>query len=373
MSKRNEVKIHVLHLIGSTGLYGAERWILALMRATDADRIDSTLINLVDSEGEKSSVVSSAQQRGLKALDFYTGGKFNLFSAVRLARWARKEGIHIIHGHGFKSDAVGLLAARLAGCKAVTTPHGWNLAADSKLKLYEKLDKALFRFMDMVCPLSPDLASGMDKWTTCNKIRLIFNGVDLDEIRDATKIKNMNSGCYTIGYIGQLIKRKDLHTLFSSFRILSDRCEKVRLIVVGDGPELSALKVEAFKLGIGAKVEFTGFRPDAASFLSMFNVFVLPSLMEGIPRCIMEAMAARIPVVASDIPGNRSIVIPGETGLLFTPGDSCDLTEKISYLMMHSEEAESLADRARIKVEQEFSSKRMAKEYEALYCELMVK
>lgn len=362
---------HVAHLVGSTGLYGAERWILALMRAMDTQRVRSTVVNLVDVEGDKSAIVQAAEQRGLAAIDFVTGGKFNPFAAFRLARWAREQQVHILHGHGYKSDLLGLMAARLAGRRMMTTPHGWSLENDLKLQFYEKIDRFSFRFMDMVCPLSTDLAHGIKNVVDNKKLRLVFNGVDIDEVQAALPVNKRNDDCFVLGYIGQLIDRKDLLTLISAVKVLVDKRKKLQLVVVGYGPNLPSLKVEASRLGIDSITDFTGFRTDAAGFLKTFDAFALTSRLEGIPRCIMEAMAVGVPVVVSDIPGNRDLVLHGETGLLFRLGNSYDLAEKITYIMDHPSEARIMANRGKLKVEQEYSNRKMAREYTKIYCDLM--
>lgn len=364
-------RIHVLHLIGSTGLYGAERWILALMRAADLNRVQFTLINLVDRKGKTSEVVGAARSGGLAALDFYTGGVYNPLAALRLAHWAKQQKVHIVHGHGFKSDAIGLLAARLAGCRAMTTPHGWSLEKDWRLEFYEKLDRFLFRFMDAVCPLSPELEIDLRDWVCPSALRLIYNGVDIEEVQAAQPATKPRVDSYVIGYIGRLIELKDLSTLLAGVRILRDEPTEIRLLVIGDGPQKTDLQTLTARLGIKDRVEFLGFRPDPVAFLKLFNVFVLPSLSEGIPRCIMEAMAAGVPVIASDIPGNRTLVSHEETGLLFQPGNPYDLADKISSLMNDPARAVSMADRGNRKVKDEYSSHRMTREYTALYEQLL--
>lgn len=370
MSLHDNGRMHVFHLIGSTGLYGAERWVLALMRAIDTEKVRCTLVNLADAPGETSLVVAAAQARGLEAFDFDTGGKFNPLAALRLARLAREQGVHIMHGHGFKSDVVGLLTARLAGCKVITTPHGWSFEADKKLQTYEKLDRALFRFMDKVCPLSPELAREIAH--NGDMVRLIFNGVDLDELAAVPAAPRPKDGGFSIGYVGQLIDRKDLPTLLAALPLLSDAELPVRLTVIGDGPKLPVLREEAQRLGVADRVAFLGFRPDAAAHLKTFDAFVLPSLMEGIPRCIMEAMACVIPVVVSDIPGNRDLVTHGETGLLFPVGDSSALAKCLQRLMADRKEAAAMAEAGRRKVEAGFSNRTMAAQYTALYHELLI-
>jgi len=98
--------------------------------------------------------------------------------------------------------------------------------------------------------------------------------------------------------------------------------------------------------GLEDRVTFLGFRSDAVAHLKTFDVFVLPSLMEGIPRCIMEAMACGVPVVVSDIPGNRDLIVPDETGLLFPPGDSRELAQRLRYLAAHPDRGRAMALRA---------------------------
>src|SRR5262249_22601920 len=100
--------IGVIHLIGSTGLYGAQRWILALLRHLSSERVQSTVVNLVDRPDAVSDLVTTARQRGIPALDFYTGGRFNPMGAVRLARLVREQRSGVLHSHGYKADVLAL-------------------------------------------------------------------------------------------------------------------------------------------------------------------------------------------------------------------------------------------------------------------------
>lgn len=368
----SKVPIHVVQLIGSTGLYGAERWILALMRALDPALVQSTLINLVDAPEEVSEVAVAARQRGLTAFDFYTGGKFNLFSAARMARWLCEHQVMVVHGHGFKSDFFGLLASRISGCKMMTTPHGWSVEKDWKLQMYEQFDRKLFRFMDVVCPLSPELANGLRNDTLPSKVRLISNGVDIDEVREAQKADVDGGNDFVVGFIGRLVPLKNVETLLNAMQLVQSWRPQVRLKIVGAGPERVVLEQRAKDLGIGNQVDFLGFRDDAVALLKTFNLFVLPSLSEGIPRCVMEAMAAGVPVVASDIPGNRNLIKPNETGMLFPCWDSKGLATTVAYLMDHPQETTKMAECASRLVEKIFSNRTMAREYTKIYQSLTV-
>ncbi len=149
--------IRVAHVMGSTGVYGAERGVLALLRHVPQSRVDATLVNLVDRRGQQSEVVRRAKERGLAALDLYTGGRFSPAGITRLADLVRRNRIQILHSHGYKPDALALVAARLTGTRVISTPHGFSREGGRVLAAYEAIDRVLLRFMDHVCPLSPEL------------------------------------------------------------------------------------------------------------------------------------------------------------------------------------------------------------------------
>lgn len=363
-------KIKIVHLIASGGLYGAEKWIVALMRAMDSAAFDSVLVNLSDEPEKSSRVVEFARGKGLEALDFYTGGTFNPSSIYRLSRWLKSENVDVVHGHGYKSDLIGLVAARMAGTKMISTPHGWSKEADRKLQFYESLDRFLFRFMDHVCPLSEDLLDSVCSCTRPEKRKLILNGVDIAEVNSTQGSKESQVGYPRIGYVGQLIERKDLPTLLAAVHQVC-LTKAVKLVVVGDGPDRSKLISLAKSLGCGDSVDFLGYRTDALAITKSCDIFVLPSLLEGIPRCIMEAMAASVPVIVSDIPGCRDLVEHEKTGLLFQPANSTDLADKIEYILDHPDRAAEMAAAGREKINAEYSNMRMAREYAEVYYQLV--
>jgi len=359
--------LNIVHLIASSGLYGAEKWILALMRAMNTSRFSSTLVNLSDTPEEQSAVTAAAKERKLNALEFYTGGAFNPLSIIRFARWLKQNKIHIVHGHGYKSDIIGLVAARLAGCKIISTPHGWSKESDKKLMFYEALDRFTFRFMDYVCPLSEDLLESVSKCVPKNKLKLILNGVDIDEVASQPIYQFESKNSFRIGYIGQLIQRKNIQLLIQATKILTTNNINVQLFIIGDGPENNNLISLSHNLEIKDKIEFLGYRNDAISLLKSMDVFALPSFLEGIPRCLMEAMASKIPIVASDIPGTRDIIKHYKTGLLYHNNDVLELVDAIKKYYFNHELREYLSFNAYTLVTSKYSNHKMANEYSNLY------
>ena len=338
------------------------------MRYLDQSRIEASVINLVDRPGEASAIVSEAKNRGHSSDDFYTGGRFNPLTASRLARLVRQSGTKILHSHGYKSDVMALIAGTLAGIKVVSTSHGWSKERDKKLVIYEQLDKICLRFFDHLCPLSTDLYSGFRRAGIIpSKITLIQNGVDIQEI-DEAPLKPGTNGKKRIGFIGQFIERKRVEDLIDAFFLL--RRTDCELFLIGDGPCRQNIFHRIHSRNGDSLVHCPGFSTNRLEYLKGFDLFVLPSLIEGIPRCIMEAHAARVPVVGTDIAGTRELVKHEQTGLLAPPRNPAKLAEAMDRILESPELGAKLASAGRKLVEEEFSAEKMAKRYEAFYFSL---
>ena len=366
--------IRVLQLGSPTELYGAERWILALVRHFP-NHIESVVGVIKDALGGEPSLCAHAACLGVRTHIFESHGRLSLAAIGQLRRFIRDHDIDILHTHGYKTDLIGLLATRRTHCRTVATPHGWSTNAGFKIQFYEALDRLVFRFLDAVVPLSSDLYDGLIRLPGVGpRLYLIHNGVDLSEIdrftEPAPEMQNFKAqGSVVIGYIGQLIPRKGLDTLLHAFHHLN--VPGKHLFIVGDGPIRPDLERLSGHLGEKDNVHFLGFRQDRIALLKSFDVFVLPSKLEGIPRCLLEAMAAGVPVIATDIPGCRALVDGRDTGLLFQVDNSADLAAKLSSMLLHPNFRTSLANEARIIIRREYSATRMAHRYANLYREIM--
>lgn len=166
------------------------------------------------------------------------------------------------------------------------------------------------------------------------------------------------------GYIGQLIQRKGLDVLLRAFAKAD--VPNSRLALVGEGDQRPALVDLARALNIDHRVAFFGYREDRLLFLREFDAFVLPSRLEGIPRCLMEAMAARVPVVATAIPGTTDLVDHGRNGLLFAK-DDVDGCATALKAISNRELARRFASVGREYVEKNYSARSMAGSYLALF------
>jgi glycosyltransferase involved in cell wall biosynthesis len=363
--------IRVLQLGSPTGMFGAERWILALAKHLPPAQVRTTIGVIQDSGTATPDLCVHAAALGFDTVSIHAPGKLSGAAVPRLRALIRERGIDILNTHFYKSTILGAIAVRGTPCSLVATPHGWSADAGLKLQAYEWLDRIAFGFADAVSPLSPELERGLRRlpWVA-PRLHPIRNGVDLSEVSASTRIDDevaavRRDGGFAVGYVGQLISRKRLDTLIDAFASLD--VPGKRLFIVGDGPQRPELEARARDAGIAEAVRFLGFREDRLALLRGFDAIVLPSSLEGIPRCLMEAMAAGVAMVSSDIEGSRELVIHERTGLLFETGRSDALAACLTRLANDRELRARLAQAARHRVDTEFSATKMAERYVNLY------
>lgn len=168
-----------------------------------------------------------------------------------------------------------------------------------------------------------------------------------------------------------MIPRKGIPDLLDVFDELYGADKNLKLQLLGDGSQREALEEKAIGQGSAKAIEFLGFRSDRLELLSRFHLFVMTSSVEGVPRCMMEAMAVGVPVVAYDIPGVDKLVKHGETGLLAPHGDKAALASCCLQILEDPALAAVLSSKARQLIDEKYSSARMAHEYEHLYAYLL--
>jgi glycosyltransferase involved in cell wall biosynthesis len=368
-------KMRILQFITPAGFYGAERWVLALANNIDHDHVVCDLAVTRESDTQDLTVAEAYPEVAGQVHYLEMSGRFDVRVIQQLCNVIRERRIDVIHTHGYKSDVLGLLAAKKAGIRCVSTPHGFSGKVGFKLAIFIKIGTHMLRYFDAVVPLSEDLMSDMKRMgVPAAKTRFIRNGVDLTEIgavvKDLAPAGKTGPG-KNIGYIGQMIPRKGLPDLIGAFDLLYQENQNLTLQLLGDGSQRSQLEAQAAAQASSEAIEFLGFRSDRLELLSRFDLFVMTSSLEGIPRCIMEAMAVGAPVVAYDIPGVDQLVKHGETGLLAPLGNVNALADCCNQVLTNPELAHHLVANARALIDEHFSAARMAREYEALFAQLM--
>jgi glycosyltransferase involved in cell wall biosynthesis len=167
--------------------------------------------------------------------------------------------------------------------------------------------------------------------------------------------------------VGRLITQKGHADLLRAWSLLGDGRRNAVLVVLGEGSERPALEALAAALGLTGSIRFAGFREDAASLLPALDLLAHPSLFEGLPNAVLEAMAAGLPVVATAIPGNDELIRDGETGLLVPPGDPPALARALGRLLGDPALRAALGDRARARILAERGLEPMLVRYERAF------
>lgn len=365
---------HILQFICSTGFYGAERWILALCKNTpESDARYSLAVTLEDNSQELELVKQFERDCG-PVFEAPMSNRFDLSVVTKLAEYINHHNIDVIHTHGYKSDILGVMAAKKAGIPVVVTPHGFENAADFKLRTFIWLGCQSMRFADKVVPLSPQLIEDVRQYGV-NEPKLVYiqNGVDLSEV-DAVRIAppKLQKDKKRIGFIGQMISRKNIFDILNIFDQLAQCRDDIELVMLGDGDERPALEEHANNLSSKADIHFMGYRDDRLDYLRSFDLFVMTSTLEGIPRCLMEACAMAIPVAAYDIAGIDQLITHEKTGLLAELGDQSNLKKHWQSLLDDQDLATRLGQNALEYVNEHYSAKRMASEYVTLFDALLV-
>lgn len=370
----------ILQFICPTGFYGAERWVLALGKhLKDLDNITCDLAVTRESEDQNLRLVEEYQKSAGTTYLIPMSGRFDLSVIAKLVELIKTEGYDIIHTHGYKSDILGVWAARKAGIKCVVTPHGFENTHDIKLRLFIWLGCQAMRFGNVVAPLSKQLCEDVKKYgIKGEKLQYIQNGVDLMEVeaqRALTPSLQKPSGEKWIGFIGQMISRKNIDDILEIFDALSQKHSglklELKLKLLGDGESRAGLEQKAQSLKSASNIEFLGFRDDRLDYLQSFDLFVMTSTLEGIPRCLMETMAMGIPVAAYDIAGIDQLLEHNNTGMLATLHDKHSLQAHWEALLFDAEKAKQITENARQFVLENYSAQRMADEYVALFSELL--
>ena len=241
------------------------------------------------------------------------------------------------------------------------------------------LERWFSRFTDALIYVSEaDRRKGV-KWRLASERRsnLIINGIafpgsaDKTKRTDAKRELGLAAGQPVIGTIARMHRQKGLIYLMRAAGRIRQRHPEARIVVVGGGPQKQKLVDAAEQYAGPGACLFLGERSDAREILSLFDVFVLPSLWEGLPLALIEASYLAKPIVASDIDGVREMIRNGETGLLVPRADPQKLAEAVSRLLEDRDLASRLALQAQTDIPPRFTLERMVRETERLYSRLI--
>jgi glycosyltransferase involved in cell wall biosynthesis len=367
--------VKVFHLISSAGFFGAESVVLEICKGLAARSIEAAIGVFDNSRNPHTELALRADECGLRAEVFKCGGRADVGALGRIIRFVRANGFDIIHTHGYKSDLYGFLAARVLRKKIVATCHNW-IADDLQTRLYYKIQKRFLPSFDGVVAVSGAVRNELLRIKVAEgRITIVPNGIETARFSGARvglrSELEIGDGRKVIGTVGRLAPEKGFLNLLSAASAVFASEKDAVLLMVGDGPQLGQLKEKAAQLGIGDRVVFAGVRTDMPEVYSTIDVFVLPSLNEGLPMVLLEAMAARRPVIATRVGAIPSVVVDRKDGLLVAPGSVAELGEALRALLEDDVLSRRLAESAYGKVVRDFSSDSMCDRYAGVYADIL--
>jgi glycosyltransferase involved in cell wall biosynthesis len=365
----------VLHLITSFEIGGTERQAVELLKRLDAERYDVRLA-VLRNEGPFYKEIES---RFSNLPEFPLTSFYNVNAVKQLARLRRlmvRQRIDILHAHDFYSGLLGATAARLAGVRVIACQRHLMLSDRRVHELGTKLIHRLAHRLLVNSEAIRDRIIDHDS-ATPGKIRVIKNGIlEVTESRRDAREQlcrdlGIESNAKLIGTVARLQPVKGHRFLIEAAAMVLRNRPDAHLVLVGDGPLRTEIEAQCAGLGISNRVHLLGDRTDVTQLVSAFDLLVLASLHEGLPNAVMEAMAARVPVVATAVGGTRELIEDGVTGYLVPPANSQALADRIGFALGDQENHAEIISAARRRVTSEYGIGRMVESVESLYDELM--
>lgn len=368
--------MRVLHVIDSGGLYGAEKMLLSL--AGEQQRLGlAPALASIGRPGEGAKAVErEAAVRGLAVEPFRMRSGPNFPGALDIARFARAGGAELIHTHGYKADILfGFLPRMLRRLPVVATVHGWTERQGlNRMRFYAALHGLSLRFVDRVVLVNGAMRSH-PRLRGCRQERLavVANGLSLTDEGEGRSqpadpaVLQFCSGGYTLGAIGRLSIEKGFTILLDAFASLAAQDPRLRLLILGEGPQRPVLEAKISQLGLEQRVLLPGYREGAARYLPSLGAFVLPSLSEGLPMVLLEALHAGVPVVATRVGGVPEVLEGEAAGILVCPGDAGALSRGIGRLLADPAAAAERVSYGRRLLESRYTARAMAQKYLEIY------
>jgi len=370
--------LRILHIVKHLTAGGTESQLLELLRRYDSKWF-SPLVCSIKGKGQIGSEIEHAGIE-LICLNRPEGG-FDWVAIMELYKLIKERDITIVRTHSFKPNLYGAIAARMADvpCVVASVHNVYEKARDRKIGR-RMINRCLFHSVDQIVAVSCAVQNDIVKYdgVQSSKVKVIYNGLNFDRFKplDGGRMRaelGLPEEIPVIGTVGKFHRQKGQKYLLEAVSLLKIKFPALRLIWAGDGKLRNELESYTAALGIEENVLFLGVRKDIPELLSAMDVFVFPSLWEGLPNALLEAMAAGKPVIASDIPPIREIIQSKDEGLLVPPQDSTALSEAIRHLLVEDQalrEAMGKAARERAKV---FSINSTVETYSRLFEEILMR
>jgi glycosyltransferase involved in cell wall biosynthesis len=364
--------VHVLHLLVTTSPGGGPKHVYDLVRHLSGDEFE-----VVVAAPRDGIFFDRFRDLGVPMVELPLSrlGVRHLSLAMRLIK---RHGVDIVHTHGKGPGLYGRIGAGALGVPAVHTFHGIHYSGYSRVgrRLYLGLERQLSRMSQVIINVSASQeAEGLGlRLFTHDQSAVVVNGIDLDEMDRVIRqsaIRRETLGIdpddFVIGCVSRWDPVKRFEILLQAVRQLAEPLPRLTLLLVGGGGEEARIRRLVAEFGLQDKVIFTGFLGNPIRIYGLLDLYVATSLKEGLPLAPLEAMAASLPIVATDVPGHRDVVVRGETGLLVPAEDSRALADAIAGLVDDPARRRKMGESGRQRVLEHFAVRSMVDQTVEVY------
>lgn len=368
--------IKVIHICDKFGVrgsttHGVSRFFSFVLPRHDLSRFDVKLYALKDPDQSSRALEDS----GI-GLTYLHHGKLTPAILSSFLQVIRSERPHILHLHGWIAANFGRLAGWMTGVPTIMHEHG----VDPKFPLSQRLaDRLLSRCTHTGLTVAESVRRFMvaNRSLPASRIRLIYHGVPLEDFRPADprvvaaekERLGIPPDSPVIGTVGRVDIQKGITYLIQAAERVLGEIPQARFLIIGDGPKLDDLKAEAHSLGVRDRVVFAGHRDDVPVVQSMMDVQAFPSLWEGTPLTVFEAMAMGRTIVSTDVDGLGEVLQHGQSAWIVPPAQSAPLADAVICLLKDRDLAARLASGAR-ESSADYDISRTVRNLEALYEEI---
>lgn len=382
-------KVKVLHIIDSLyGAGGAERQLLLSIKALDTSRFESYICCIK----ELGHLADEAAEMGIKVFSLGVEDESDWPKAIiQLRRLIRSMSIDLVHTQLFEASVIGGLAGRLSGVPVVTTltntPQDVDWLSETlglsrwKVASSEMLHRLVIRWcMREVIAVSEHVKQSAVRHYRIHpdKITVIHRALSSEWLgaapsTDGEPLASPSQGHPTLISVARLIPVKDHVSLLKAMAIVARKLPEARLLIAGEGYLMSQLKLLCDSLELNGHVTFLGRRNDVRRLLETSDIFVMPSLREGCPNALIEAMSVGVPCVATSIGPVAELVRDGEHVALVPPSAPEAMAEAIVSLASRPDEARAMGHRAMEMARRRFTPARVSEALESVYMRVLAR
>jgi sugar transferase (PEP-CTERM/EpsH1 system associated) len=365
--------IPVLHLITELSIGGAQMVLLRLLSNMDRQRYGLTVACLYNGDGV---VAHQIRKLGIPVIDLEMSSKWRVDAFARFWALLRQQRPTILHTWMFHANIPGRLLGRAAGVPVII---GSEHTMGQESQLRQQLNRWSGPLTNGVICVSEQVRIFAEQQIGLppQKLTVIPNGVELHRFdhlptqAEARRRLGLPGTTTIMGAIGRPRPVKGYRYLIDAFAQLAPSHRELNLLLVGNGAERTALVEQARQSSLADRVIFLDDQTDIPALLPALDLLVAPSLWEGMPMVVLEAMAAALPVVATRVGGTPDVVVDGKTGLLVAPADVTLLAHAIERLLQDPSLRQQMGRAGRARVERNFSIEQNVAQTQALYEQLM--